>query len=526
MAQAGESRWANPFGPFMRARGRPVLGAWAWAIDVMLLTAVLLAATTDHVVFWFHIVFLVLTVSAMFLGVWALALRAAVWVSVATLIVAEAVSSGKTQPEELVEIPLLSAILVVVFVVSIWRARALHDLERAQALLVEKYRSELSELERELETSRKMDALGRLTGGIAHDFNNVLTAILGHCEDLIDRLKGRPAVRPAREIEASVHRASSLVEDLMSFSRQHVLQPTVVDINEVVVGVVSMLHPLLGEDVAHDVRLSPDSCPARLVRNRFEQVVVNLAVNAREAMPHGGRIEFATRVVGLESGDPVLGELPKGQYAAISVIDNGIGIEPNHVGRIFEPFFTTKDNGRGAGLGLSTVRDIVSESGGSVTVESEPGHGTRVTVYLPVTAGEVTIQSPSRPTETARGGTETILLIEDDAAVRARARKLLEGSGYTVLEAPDGEHALQLADRQRGPIDLLVTDVVMPGMDGPTVARRLTQTSPTTRVLFVSGYTLERIPLPGRFGTPADVLSKPFTREELLCRARAVLDHS
>jgi CheY-like chemotaxis protein len=287
-----------------------------------------------------------------------------------------------------------------------------------------------------------------------------------------------------------------------------------------------MLNPLLGEDVVHDIRLCSESCPARLVRNRFEQVVVNLAVNAREAMPRGGRIEFATRVVDLEVGHPALGELPTGRYVAMSVTDNGTGIEPENVSRIFEPFFTTKDNGRGAGLGLSTVRDIVSESGGSVAVESEPGRGTRVTVYLPVTVGDGTIEAPLRPPETARGGTETVLLIEDDAAVRARARKLLEGSGYTVLEATDGEHALELAGRQRGPIDLLVTDVVMPGMDGVTVARRLAETSPATRVLFVSGYARERIPLRGGFDIPADVLSKPFTRDELLSRARAVLDHS
>ncbi len=385
MAKSAEPRrWVTVPKPFLPRLGRAFFGGRAWQFDLVMLMAVVLAATTDALVLGFHIVFVVLTVSAMFLQPWAFALRAGVWVPVATLIVAEAVRNNETQPEELVEIPLLSSILVVVFLVSLWRARALKELERAQTLLVERHRSERSELERRLEISRKMDALGRLTGGIAHDFNNVLTAILGHCEDLIDELDGRPASRPAREIEAAVRRASSLVDDLMSFSREHVLQPTVVDLNEVLEGVAAMLQPLIGEDVVYDARLSSQPCPAYVVRNRLEQVVVNLAVNAREAMPYGGRIEVATRVVELEAGDPVLGELPGGPYTTMTVTDNGTGIEADDLDRIFEPFFTTKKSGRGAGLGLLTVRDIVSESGGTVTVDSQPGNGTRFTVYLPV----------------------------------------------------------------------------------------------------------------------------------------------
>ena len=511
-------------GPFMRARGRPLLGPWAWIIDAVLLVATLLAVLTDAVVFWFHIVFVVLTVSAMFLGVWAFALRVLVWVPVATVIVARAVHAGQTQPEELVEIPLLSSILFVVFVVSLWRVRTLDDLERAQTLLEEKHRSERSELQRELEISRKMDALGRLAGGIAHDFNNVLTAILGHCEDLIDHLRGRPAMASALEIEADVHRASSLVDDLMSFSRQHVLQPTILDINDVLRGVAAMLQPLIGEDVVLDVRFCSSRCPAHVDRNRFEQVVVNLAVNARDAMPHGGRLEFATGIVEFEVGDPAAGELTSGRYSTMTVTDSGVGISADDVGRIFEPFFTTKAAGRGAGLGLATVRDIVCDSGGTVTVDSEVGRGTRFTVYLPVPAGEVVLEIPPQRVDSPTGGSETVLLIEDDAAVRARARNLLTRGGYRVLEAPDGERALELAAICREPIHLLVTDVVMPGMDGPSVARRLSETRPDTRVLFVSGYTKERVGLPSTLDGKAEILAKPFTRGELLSRARMVLD--
>jgi signal transduction histidine kinase/CheY-like chemotaxis protein len=482
-----------------------------------------LAATTGAVVFWFHIVFVVLTVSAMFLGLWAFGLRAVVWVPVATLVVLEAVRDDETQSAELVEIPLLSLILVVVFFVSLRRARTLKDLERAQALLVERHKSELSELERELEIARKMDALGRLAGGIAHDFNNVLTAIVGHCEDIIDDVDGRPAMRPAREIEAAVRRASSLVDDLMSFSRQHVLQPTIVDINEIVENVAGMLEPLIGEDVVHDVRLDSGPCLAHLVRNRFEQVIVNLVVNAREAMPYGGRLELATGVVEVYEDDDAGGEVPPGRYSTLTVSDDGMGIDAADLTRIFEPFFTTKDDGHGAGLGLSTVRDIVCEAGGTVTAESTPGHGTRFTVYLPVPAGAVAPDATPQEV-TAVGGTETVLLIEDDEAVRSRTRRLLERSGYTVLEAPDGNRALELAARRPEPIHLLVTDVVMPGLDGLSVARRLCETRRGTSVLFMTGYTEERIALPWVVDGKADILAKPFTRDELLTRARAALD--
>jgi two-component system, cell cycle sensor histidine kinase and response regulator CckA len=503
-----------------------MLGPWEWAIDVVLLVATLLAVLTDALVFWFHIVFVVLTVSAMFLGTWAFALRAVVWVPVVTVIVATAVHDEQTQPEELVEIPLLSSILFVVFIVSLWRARALEDLKRAQALLEEKHRSERSELERELEISRKMDALGRLAGGIAHDFNNVLTAVLGHCEDLIDNLDGHPGARPAREIEAAVSRASSLVDDLMSFSRQHVRQPTIVDINEILTSVAAMLEPLIGEDVVLDVRLSSSRCLAHVDRNRFEQVVVNLAVNARDAMPRGGRLEFTTGIVELGADHPAAHELPSGPHTTMTVTDNGVGISPHDVGRIFEPFFTTKDAGRGAGLGLATVRDIVCDSGGTVTVDSEVARGTRFTVYLPVPVGEVVPDMPQPRVDSVTGGSETVLLIEDDAAVRARARNLLMRGGYKVLEAPDGERALELAAVCREPIHLLVTDVVMPGMDGPSVARRLNETRPDTRVLFVSGYTKERVAPPWALDGKAEILAKPFTRDELLARARMLLDRS
>ena len=335
-----------------------------------------------------------------------------------------------------------------------------------------------------------------------------------------------PASKSVSEIETAVRRASSLVDDLMSFSREHVLQPTVMDINEVLEGLTAMLQRVIGEDVTYKARLSPHPCAAFVVRNRFEQVVVNLIVNAREAMPYGGWIEVATSVVQLEEGHRFDGQLPSGRYTTMTVTDNGTGIDTDDLDRIFEPFFTTKGSGRNAGLGLATVRDIVSEAGGSVTVDSEPGRGTRFTVYLPVPIGEIELEAPAPHTEPVSGGSETVLLIEDDEAVRARAQKLLTGGGYRVLEAPDGERGLELAARSCEPIDLLVTDVVMPGIDGLGVARRLSHTSPGTRVLFVSGYAEERIRLPSRLDGKVDILAKPFTREELLSRARAVLDRA
>ena len=501
---------------------------WFWRhangiiLDAGLLTAAVLAAFTAGTVLWFHMIFVVLTISSLFIEFRTVALRALIWVPVASIIVALAVRHGSTQSAELVELPLLTTILAAVLAVSHRRAQALLELERTQALLADHHEAERDHLEQQLAQSQKMDALGRLTGGIAHDFNNVLTAILGHTEDLEDDLRGEPALVHAERIDASVRRASALIDELMSFSRQDDSRaPVVIAMNEVVDQVAEMLRPLLGEHIDLVLQLGEDRCCVRALRSRLERIVVNLAVNARDAMPAGGTLTIATRVLAV---DATHGDLPPGRYLSLTVTDTGFGVPPEIAERVFEPFFTTRIGGGGAGLGLSTVRDIAQYSGGAVRLVSDPGRGTTVHVLLPAVDGDAARLGDDVDAGVVGSGSETVLLVEDDLDVRRRAGTLLERSGYHVLDAGSGAEALVLAGEHAGMIDLLLSDVVMPGMSGPQLADAMRVRQPSIKVLLMSGYIDGAVADAAAVGGAANVLRKPFRRAELLTRVRTILD--
>jgi PAS domain S-box-containing protein len=379
-------------------------------------------------------------------------------------------------------------------------------------------------LEEQLRQSQKMDAVGQLAGGIAHDFNNLLTVIDGYAEILLRRIGARDEAlrRPASEILSAGQRAANLTRQLLTFSRKEVTQPRSLDLNAVVEGVRTMLCRLIGEDIALETRLDPSLGRVTADAGQIEQVIVNLAVNARDAMPRGGplRIETADAEVADRDGTP-----PPGSWVRLSVTDGGIGIAPEVRAHIFDPFFTTKEPGRGAGLGLTTVYGIVQRSGGHVSVETEPGAGTAFHVFLP-RSGDA--EGPGARPEAARpaeGGRETVLLTEDEPSLRSLVREVLEQCGYRILEAPGPEEALAMARGFREEIHLLLTDLVMPRMNGRELAERLAAMRPGLKVLFMSGYTDDAAVRHGvAAGSP--FIQKPMTPETLQRKVREVLDRS
>jgi PAS domain S-box-containing protein len=380
------------------------------------------------------------------------------------------------------------------------------------------------ELEQEMRQAQKMEAVGRLAGGIAHDFNNLLTVISGYAAFLREALPEGDALRAdVVEIEQAARRAAALTRQLLAFSRRQVLMPKVLELNGVVQAMESMLRRLLGEDI--DVRTSLDEAlwPVKADPNQLEQVLVNLAVNARDAMPGGGVLRIATQNVLLDRATSGPDGVPPGLYVRLDVGDTGHGMDEATRVRAFEPFFTTKEVGKGTGLGLSTVYGIVRQSGGAIDVESAPQQGTVFRILLPAvtTSPEETPASPTRASTLS--GTETILLVEDEEPVRRVAQKALAGAGYQVLEARDGGEALELVEQRQGAIDLVVTDIVMPRMGGFELAEAIAARHPETPVLFVSGHVdiggTGRAPPPG-----AVLLEKPFRPEALLERVRALLD--
>ena len=353
--------------------------------------------------------------------------------------------------------------------------------------------SRLRDLEQQFRHAQKMAAIGRLAGGVAHDFNNLLTAITGFALLLrADTDQTDPRTEYIEEIRRAADRSASLTQQLLAFSRQQVLQPQTFDLNEAVAGMTPMLERLIGENI--ELVTPPDSAPLpiRADRAQIEQVIVNLAVNARDAMPDGGVLVLATeRRELVPEHSPAVRELPPSLYSVLAVADTGTGIEPHIHTHIFDPFFTTKEVGKGTGLGLSTVHGIVQQSGGTITVESIPNRGTRFEVLLPLIAGgEVVEVSSAEKMTTAESGTggRCVLLAEDEHVVRRLARRVLEDAGYTVIDAADAYDALRHFDEHRGTIDLLLTDVLMPGMSGTELAQRLQRRSPGLRVLFTSGY--------------------------------------
>ena len=381
-------------------------------------------------------------------------------------------------------------------------------------------------LEEQLRQSQKMEAVGRLAGGVAHDFNNLLTAIAGHTELLLEDLGEDAAIRgDIEEVLHAVGRASALTRQLLAFSRRQVLQPKLLDVNQVIGDLGRLLRRLIGPDVRLDTALKPDVGRVRADRGQIEQVLMNLLVNARDALPEGGIVELRTAPLEVsdDSAEYRQGVEP-GSYVEIAVADNGIGMSEALVSRIFEPFFTTKEQGKGTGLGLPTVFGIVSQSGGHVLVESEPDAGSTFRVLLPRVddgfdeeTGEVIVDQDT-------GGSETVLLVEDEAAVRRLGCRILERRGYNVVEAESGAAAVRLFERLAPGIDVLVTDVVMPEMSGSELARRLRAMKPSLPVLFISGYTADAIAQNGELGAGTAFLEKPFTPDALTQKVRDLLD--
>jgi PAS domain S-box-containing protein len=385
--------------------------------------------------------------------------------------------------------------------------------------------SERRALEAQLRQAQKMEAVGRLAGGVAHDFNNLLTVIAGSSDLLLQDLEANdPRRQEAEEIRRAADRAASLTRQLLAFSRHQLLNPRVLALNEVVAGVEKLVRRLIGEDVELTVRLAPDAGSVRADAGQLEQVIMNLAVNARDAMPQGGRLTLETANVELDEQYsahhvPVVA----GAYVMLAVADTGIGMDEETKSRIFEPFFTTKPVGRGTGLGLATVYGIVKQSDGFVWVYSEPSLGTTFKIYLPRVDEAPDALSAAPEPRTLRG-VETILLVEDAEALREVARKTLERYGYTVLEAEDAAAALALVGKHPDAIDLVLTDVVMPGLSGPELADRLTAGRPKLRVLFMSGYTDSEALRRRMVGRNAPYIQKPFTPVELAQKVRQVLE--
>ncbi len=388
--------------------------------------------------------------------------------------------------------------------------------------------SERRVLEQQLRQSQKMEAVGRLAGGIAHDFNNLLMVISGYSEFLLERLGAEPHLRgPAQEIASAAERASSLTRQLLAFSRKQMLAPRIVNLNDVATENIKMLTRMIGEDIDLVLVPSPDLWAVRADAGQIEQVIMNLAVNARDAMPSGGKLTIETSNVTLdEDYARVHAPLPAGDYVMVAISDTGNGMDNETQSHIFEPFFTTKGT-KGTGLGLSTVYGIVKQSGGYIWVHSEVGRGTTFKIYLPrVASTGQTAAQVAAPVEYRRvePGRETILLVEDEVNLRYLARQYLEKQGYKVIEAADGAVAMQIAVAHEGIIHLLLTDVIMPGMNGRELAQRISEIRPNVKILYMSGYTENVIGHNGMLEPGVRLLQKPFNLRDLKSVVREVLD--
>ncbi len=387
--------------------------------------------------------------------------------------------------------------------------------------------TETRTLELQLRQAQKMEAIGRLAGGIAHDFNNLLMVISGYSEFLLERLGPDPRLRgPAQEISNATQRATSLTRQLLAFSRKQMLAPKVLDLNEVVAENLKMLTRMIGEDI--DLVMVPGAALGALRADpgQIDQVIMNLAVNARDAMPQGGKLTIETANVTLdENFARTHTPLTAGDYVMLAISDTGVGMDNETQSRIFEPFFTTK-GAKGTGLGLSTVYGIVKQSGGFIFVDSQPQHGTAFRAYFPRVDGreDAAAAQDSLGLPRADHGQETILLVEDETNLRRLTRQYLETQGYKILEAEDGAAALQIVDGYGGAIDLLLTDVIMPGMNGRELATNIAKLLPGVRVLYMSGYTENAIGHDGTLDAGINLLQKPFSLPALKDRVREVLD--
>jgi two-component system cell cycle sensor histidine kinase/response regulator CckA len=379
--------------------------------------------------------------------------------------------------------------------------------------------------EEQFRQAQKMEAVGLLAGGIAHDFNNLLTAILGYSALLLERVQDQPDVaEDIEEIRKAGERASGLTRQLLAFSRKQVLAPQVLDLKQVVADVEKMLRRILGEDVRLRTVTAQTLQRVKADPGQIEQALLNLAINARDAMPTGGMLTLelanAKTPRELKDADPKAPD----DCVAVSVTDTGSGMSPEVRKRIFEPFFSTKSPGRGTGLGLSMVYGVVKQSGGHIMVESEPDHGTRFTIYLPATTDREPLTARSSHRASDLRGTETILLVEDEIAIRELVRKVLTGYGYEVLEAPDARAAVRLAEKHARSIHLLLSDIVMPGLSGPELAQRLALSRPDMRVLYMSGFGSRLSTGFGSLSSQVALLHKPFTPEILATKVRECLN--
>jgi two-component system cell cycle sensor histidine kinase/response regulator CckA len=380
-------------------------------------------------------------------------------------------------------------------------------------------------LEAQLRQAQKMEAIGQLAGGVAHDFNNLLTAILGYAKFAADSLPvGDQRRHDVEEVIKAAKRAAGLTQQLLAFSRTQVLQSTLVDVNVLVTGITDMLRRLIGEHIALDLVLDPTLALVQADAGQLEQVVMNLVVNARDSMEQGGRLTIETANVQLDAASGLPNQVVlTGGYVMLTVADNGMGMDETTKRHLFEPFFTTKERGKGTGLGLATVYGIVKQSDGYIWVDSEPGQGSTFRVYLPRTEVQVeTAAAPAVPVS-RHLGSETVLLVEDEAGVRGLARRMLERAGYRVLDAASGQDAELIFAEHHGSIDLLITDVIMPGLSGPDLFRRLAVEQPGLKVVYISGYATEemarQVKLDGR-----PHVQKPFTADQLVSYVRSILD--
>jgi signal transduction histidine kinase/ActR/RegA family two-component response regulator len=385
--------------------------------------------------------------------------------------------------------------------------------------------TEARKIETQYRHSQKMEAIGRLAGSVAHDFNNVLSVILGYTSILLDDLTPPSPMRTDIEaIRQAAERASQLTRQLLTFSRQQSLKLRVTSLNDVVSESESMLHRLLGEDIELVTHLDREVFNIKADSGQLDQVIMNLAVNARDAMPTGGQLTIETENVVLDESYATghFGVIP-GRYVMLAISDNGAGMNQETQARMFEPFFTTKGPGKGTGLGLATVFGIVRQSGGNIWVYSEPGHGTTFRIYFPAVDGElVSAQQPIAPA--VLDGNETVLLVEDQDDVRGVAKHILVRHGYHVLEARNGDEAMSACEQYRGVIDLLLTDVVMPHINGRELANRLLKMRPGMKVLYMSGYTENAVIRHGVLDAGIEYLQKPFLPEQLVRRVREAVD--
>jgi len=379
-------------------------------------------------------------------------------------------------------------------------------------------------LEDQFRQAQKMEAVGRLAGGVAHDFNNLLMVVSGYTEVLLEDLKeSDPLLPKVQAIQQAADRATTLTRQLLAFSRKQLLELKVVDVNAIVADMERLLRPLIGENIDLTTRLSPNLGHTRADAGQLEQVIMNLVVNAKDAMPTGGRIVIQTSEEELDAVRREHSLIQPGSYILLSVSDTGAGMDKETQSRIFEPFFTTKEKGKGTGLGLSTVYGIVKQSGGYIFAHSESGAGTTFRIYLPKVLDPAGQPGVAKQPQVATGGSETVLLVEDEESVRELVRETLKSKGYSVMEAPDGIQGMKVAESFDGKIDILITDVAMPGMSGHELAKRVAASRPGIKILFLSGYTEDAIIHEGVLDPGTAFLQKPFTLQALARKVREVL---